>query len=369
MSVEKVVRKSGVVWRVRWRDDQGGAHSRVLGSKRDAELFDADVTRRKRMGDLIRMDAGQQSFAKLAEEWWSVHAVPNLAEYTRETYATIFDKHLLPRLGSMAIRDVTFPVVARMSAAMRAEGAGPAVTRKAMSIGQSIFGYALASGYVQVNPFVGVKKPSGRRQREVAVLMPESVERMRRYLLNRGRLRDATLISVLAYEGPRPGEGMGLEWPKVRERTLLIPHSASDGKLKPTKNEKTRAVVLLAPVATDLAEWRIASGRPVDGFVFPNASGMAWRRHDWKNWTNRIFLPTARATGVAITRPYDLRHSFCSLLIHEGRLSVAEIAEQMGDTVATIMSTYIHVMDEARGAEKISAEDAIRAARADHVSE
>jgi integrase len=368
MSVEKVPRKNGFVWRVRWRDDQRNERSRVLGSRRDADLFDADITRRKRMGELARMDAGKQLVTELAAQWWSAYAEPNLDVYTREINATIFDKHLLRRIGGMAIRDVTFPVVARMSADMQAQGAGPAVTRKAMSIGQSIFGYAQSCGYVQVNPFVGVKKPSGKRKRAVKVLMPESVEIMRRHLIARGQHRDAVMIAVLAYAGLRPGEAMALAWPKVRERTLLVDQAASDGRLKRTKNKETRAVRLPAPLAVDLAEWRIANGRPDDGFVFPNASGTAWRRHDWKNWTNRVFLPTARATGVRITRPYDLRHSFCSLLIYEGRLSIAEIAEQMGHSMAMTQDTYGHVMDEARGAEKVPAEDAIRATRAADVS-
>jgi ribosomal protein L15E len=55
MSVERVMRKDGtVVWRVRWR--QGGRNrSRVLGRKREAEAFDADITRRKRTGDLPQL--------------------------------------------------------------------------------------------------------------------------------------------------------------------------------------------------------------------------------------------------------------------------------------------------------------------------
>jgi ribosomal protein L15E len=50
MSVERVERKDGgVVWRVRWR--QGGRNrSKVLGRKRDAEAFDAELVWRKRTG-------------------------------------------------------------------------------------------------------------------------------------------------------------------------------------------------------------------------------------------------------------------------------------------------------------------------------
>jgi hypothetical protein len=76
MSIERVRRKSGVVWRVRWREN-GQPRSRVMGSKRDAELFEADITRRKRLGQLAQIDAGRQTVAEFAREWWRIHAEPN----------------------------------------------------------------------------------------------------------------------------------------------------------------------------------------------------------------------------------------------------------------------------------------------------
>jgi integrase len=57
-------------------------------------------------------------------------------------------------------------------------------------------------------------------------------------------------------------------------------------------------------------------------------------------------------------RPYDLRHSFASLLLHEGR-SVMYVARQLGLT----LSTYGHVIDELDDVPQIPAEDAIRGAR------
>lgn len=64
VSVERVVHKDGtVVWRVRWR--QGGRNrSKVLGSKRDVEAFDADITRRKRAGELAQLEAGEEPLAQ-----------------------------------------------------------------------------------------------------------------------------------------------------------------------------------------------------------------------------------------------------------------------------------------------------------------
>ena len=108
MSVERVQRKSGAVWRVRWREN-GQPRSRVMGSKRDAELLEADITRRKRLGQLAQIDAGRQTVAEFAREWWRIHAEPNLAARTRESYAVVFDKHILPRVGSLPLREVPRP--------------------------------------------------------------------------------------------------------------------------------------------------------------------------------------------------------------------------------------------------------------------
>ncbi len=367
MSVERVQRKSGTVWRVRWREN-GQPRSRVMGSKRDAELFEADITRRKRLGQLAQIDAGRQTVAEFAREWWRVHVIPNLSPRTRETYAIVFDKHLLPRVGDLPLRDVTPAVVAGLSADMQAAGVGPAAARKALTVLQGIFSCAVAWGHVQSNPVVGVRKPSAKRQRAVVPPSVALVERMRARLLADRRQRDATLLVVLAYAGLRPQEALALPWHNVRDRTLLIDRAQSDEGAKITKTGRTRSVRLLAPLAADLAAWRLASERSDDDdLVFPTAGAELWRDHDWRNWRRRVFDPLAANVGAPGMRPYDLRHAFCSLLIAEG-LSVVEVARQAGHAPTMTLDTYAHVMADHDGADRRPAEAAIRAAREAEVS-
>src|SRR5439155_17736566 len=75
------------------------------------------------------------------------------------------------------------------------------------------------------------------------------------------------------------------------------------------------------------------------------------------------YQPIAASAGLDSARPYDLRHSFASLLFAQGT-NPAEVAEQMGHTLQTLLSTYIHVIEELRGAERKPAEDLIPPARA-----
>jgi integrase len=62
-------------------------------------------------------------------------------------------------------------------------------------------------------------------------------------------------------------------------------------------------------------------------------------------------------------RPYDLHHSFASLLLHEGR-SVIYVARQLGHDARYTLRTYGHVRDELEDQPQLPAEDAIKAARA-----
>ena len=366
MSIERVERGSGVVWRVRWREG-GRNRSKVLGRKRDAEAFDAEIRRRKRTGDLASLDAGKQTLAEFAEEWWCVHAVPNLSRRTREVYASLWDLHVLPRLGGLQLRELSVEVTQRFAADLAAAGVGPAARRKTLALLGAVLQRAVEWGRIASNPATVVRKPSARPERRVRAIPPSIVEAMRALLLADGRQRDATLVCVLAYAGLRPGEALALRWGDVRERTLLVERALADGDVKATKTGQLRAVSLLSGLKDDLDLWRLASAEAGgQELVFPTRRGHAWRDHDWRNWRRRVFEPVAEAVGLSGARPYDLRHSFVSLLIHEGR-SVVEVAAQAGHSPTMALSTYAHVIAELEGTERVSADEQIRRARAEAV--
>ena len=52
-----------------------------------------------------------------------------------------------------------------------------------------------------------------------------------------------------------------------------------------------------------------------------------------------------------VPRPYDLRHSFASLLLAEGRQPVY-VAKQLGHSLAVLLSTYAHLIAEYEDAER-----------------
>jgi integrase len=359
MSVEKLTRTGGeVVWRVRWRQ-HGRNRARTFSRRRDASDFDAELRRHRRAGGLAVIDAGTETLGEYITGTWAATHAATLAPKTRGHYAGLYDHHIRRYLGAIALRDISPETVGRWQADRLANGAGPVAVRHAMDLLGSVLEHAFIAGRIAANPVRRVKKARRPRREEVKALSPSTVEAMRSAV----SARDATLISVLAYAGLRPGEALGLRWGDIRERTLLVQRSVSLGEEADTKTRQHRTVRLLAPLSEDLRAWRMAAGRPDENeLVFPGKDGQPWTQAAYQSWRRRAFRRSTLAAGLAHARPYDLRHSFASLLLHEGR-SVIYVARQLGHDARLTLTRYGHVIDELEDEPRSEAEAAIANAR------
>ncbi len=107
----------------------------------------------------------------------------------------------------------------------------------------------------------------------------------------------------------------------------------------------------------------MAAGRPGDAeLVFPGKAGQPWTQPAYQSRRRHAFRRTTHAAGLRHARPYDLRHSFASLLLHEGR-SVIYVARQLGHDARLTLTRYGHVIDELEDSPCIEAETAIGNAR------
>ncbi len=359
MSVERVVLKSGkVVHRVRWRDGAGRNRSKVIGRKRDAEAFDAELKRMRRLGDIGIVDAGRETVADFGLEWFAVYCQPKLAPKTLRVYADFWDRLVLPHLGQHRLVDLNPQVIARWQADLKRAGFGDPSILKAARTLHTALERAVEWRRISANPCRAVRKPGQRRSRPVRPLAPTTVEQLRGVM----RPRDATLVSVLAYAGLRPGEALALTWGDVRDRTILVARSAGEGGVRPTKTGRSRTVRLLAPLRQDLGAFRLAQGRPGEtGVIFPDRYGQPWTPGRWTGWWN-TWRAAIDKVGLEGVRPYDLRHSFVSLLISEGQ-SILEVARQAGHSPTMALEVYGHLFDEVDPAQRVPAEERIRAAR------
>lgn len=361
MSVSKRKHSSGRVnWEVRYRD--GSRHrSKTFASRNDANSFEAQVRLATRTETLHVLDGGRIDLSDFGEKWWAEYVKPRLETATRHGYSHAWNTHVLPYLGDHRLRDISPRAIEHWRGQLERDGVGAPTVRKSMVILQSCLQRAVVWGEIPANPCREVKKPAGKRKREIRPLTPIQIETMRADLTAQGKHRDATLVSVMAYAGLRPSEALALEWEHVRKKSILVEQSVSFGEMKETKTGKTRAVPICTQLAKDLQAWRLRCGER-EGLVFPAADGKPWSREAQKSWQRRTFKAAAKVAGRTDAGPYTLRHSFASLLIHEGR-SVVEVAAQLGHAPTMTLDTYAHVFAELD--ERSSADDLIVKARRD----
>ena len=372
MSVHERQTKRGTVYDVRYRDPAGRHRSKSFRRERDADRFDAKVTVAKQTGEITRIDGGREALDAYVENTWAPIHASALAPKTVKRYVGQYDGHISPGLGGYPLRDITPEIIGRWQADRLAAGAPVEETRKAAGLLGAILQRALEAGRIPSNPARLVRKPAPAPRQEVRPLAPTAVEQIRAALLAGAgrddpntrrdilvmRDRDAVMVSILAYAGLRPGEMRRLRWGHVLERTLVV-HAPKTRRHNPTP----RSVRLLAPLAQDLRQWRLASGRPDgDELVIPALDGGEMSESAFQDWRDGIWTAALKAAGVPYQRPYDLRHSFASLLLHEGR-SVIYVARQLGHGADLTLKTYGHVISELEDAPNIAAEDAIAAAR------
>jgi integrase len=354
-------------YRVRWYEAgrSGRRRSRSFTRKADARLFEAELMRRRALGEFAFLEAANKHVEDLARDWWEIYAKPNLAYNTLAGYAPALDKHILPRLGRLRLRDVTPEVLARFRADLEKAGVGRSSVRISLVVVQAMFSRAQEWGWVSNNPARAVRKPSGVRGRAVVCLEPARVEDIRAVMSAQNRHYAALMVSLAAYAGLRiPEEVLALEWRHVRERTLLVEQRLIEGAIvagQKVRHFRPRAVDLVAPLRQDLAEYRLRMGRPT-GLIFARRDGLPWRRTDVNNWRRRVWHTCREEARVERLPPYDLRHAFASLQIRAGT-SIPELAEQLGHAPQMTLSTYAHVMRELKGLPPLSAEDQIQAAR------
>jgi integrase len=368
------IKKRGNSWVVRWREGGRGspAHQKTFTREKDARRFDTAVRRAKDLGQLSSEVVGsEQLVAAFLDEWWEKYARATLKPSTLGSYAYVLDRWIVPYLGRLRLRDISRETIDQYRAELRAAGAGTPTINRALAILQGVLRRAVEWRRLPSNPVAGLVRLSHLRDASIDARTPEQVEAIRAAIIERSsgnpvRRADAALVSILAYEGLRPGEAFALEWSDVLDRgrprdRLRVVRGLSERDVTTPKNARARAPELFGPIAAELAELYLALGRPDSRtLVFGDAKGGHLRR---QNWRQRVWIPALAAARESYFRPYDLRHTCATLLIYEGR-PVTEVATHMGHADPGFTArVYGHVFADAAKRRRVPIEAAIVNAR------
>lgn len=370
-------------YRIRWKDPVTGRRLvETCDTVQDARDFKAHLRLLRRRGDLSELDRGREILDDFAARWLTDWAAINLARRTLVAYTGTYDLHLKARVGHLQLRQFNPAVIDQLRRDLEKDGAGAPTVRKALAVLQSMFAQAVIWGETTSNPVKDVKKPPARRSKIITPLTVDQVEQILEHLGKHAGAAHRMLAELLAYGAGRPQDVLALPWTHVGTQRLVYAYKNVDGQIvdgAKTGAEKARSVEMLDTLRKDLAAYRLQQPHGAT-LVIARPDGQAWRAHDYKNWCTKRprgakrpdgtrvgklgpFTEAANAAGVPGITPYFLRHSYAALRLAEQRLSLQEIAEEMGHSVEVLARIYSHVISDYRGRGPIKPDELIQAAR------
>jgi len=289
------------------------------------------ITRRTRM-----------TFAAFTEEWKAKHLV-RVRESTKRGYQRLLEYHLLPAFGDRVLSGITAADAQNFiaSAAARPDALAPKSVNNALGLLKQMLAAAVEWGHLPTSPAYRVRKLR-RPRRETVLWTPAEI---RTFLFAApDPWRTVWLVSIST--GLRPGEVQamrwaGQNWPDFTSNKIHV-NAAYEATSKVLGAPKTDLSIRDVDMVPTVRQALLAlPSRSDGGFVFPNRDGGMFVRSTmgWK-WHENITAPCVRPI-----RPYDLRHTFASLLIMTGK-NPLYISRQMGHYSAGFtLDTYGHMMD------------------------
>jgi integrase len=358
-------------FRTRWKDPVTGRRTPAeFDTIAEAEDFRALLRFRRARGDVARVTRADRSIDRFVQvEYWPRYARFNLAPSTISSNQSVYRRHISPHVGGIRLRRFDAAAGAKLRDMLQEAGVGDPTVRRALVILQGVFTHAIDIGIpLERNPIRDVRKPGVTRQLTINAPGPWQIEAVRREL----DPMSAALVSLIAYEGLRPSEALGLEERHLQSATLIVEQRAIGGaivaglKTSHGNERHSRSPKLYQAVRGDieahLAE--LTAGRSRRRLLFPGAAGGPWSTGEYRRWRETVFAPAVQRAGVDVGRVYDLRHGCASLLLHAG-WPLERISKHMGHTISTLSTYYAHVIDDLRehAAPSVDVEQQITTAR------
>lgn len=303
--------------------------------------------------------------SETVESWMStwLETLDRLKDRTRVGYETIAEAHIYPRLGPVALTQLSTPAVVEFLNSMRRAGYSNSTISNTRNVLSSALAAAREAGKVSDNVASGIKVGQSNSgfvvegfDERMAVRILDALQEHQWY----------DLYALLLYTGIRLGEALGLTWDRVhlakRELTITVAetrlraeadsgHKTQRGFGSP-KSSKTRTAPLPDEAVRLLWRRYHKMGDPKTGLVFPGVRDKT--KPLAGGWALREFKKELEAAGLPVMRLHDLRHACLSLLLAKG-VPLTTVSKLAGHANTEITARlYAHVLS---GAEREAVEN------------
>lgn len=346
MSVQRTARNGRVRYRARVKHHGREVTSRSFERKRDAEAWEADQTRKLRLGEWFDPRRGRIALAALADDWFESRAA--MKRNTRIADRVAWVQHIEPQFGRAPVASITAADVAAWVGRLVNNGCRPSTAARYLAAFRSLLAFAVEDGRVPVNVAARVKAPTAARAgREGQFLTIEEVDT----LVDACKGSYAPLVRVLALAGLRWGELAGLRvgdrvelpGPGLRlQRAVMASGDRGDLFVDTLKNKRSRTVPLVSSIVPIVDEW--SEGKTREEWLFHAPRRGPLSESNWKRavcWADAV-----KAIGKPLLRVHDLRHTCASIWLGAGA-DPKVVQRILGHASAAMtMDLYGHLIDQ-----------------------
>jgi len=242
-------RKRGNWWYLRyWQDEfkAGKSERKRAWAKWPASLPEREV--KKLAAELLRpLNQGLESigsatnFQRYVEQTYIPIVMPLMAQSTQARYQSVIKNHLLPRFGSLCLRELTTLTIQRYISGLATSPLSHESKDKIRDVLSSILASAVQYGLLVRNPAENVRLPAERRgkRKSKPIVTPALFDS----LLAGIPEPYATMVYVAIYTGLRVSELAGLRWNDVHADSITIDERYCRGDWGAPKSEASNATI------------------------------------------------------------------------------------------------------------------------------
>ncbi|MEO6886712.1 MAG: tyrosine-type recombinase/integrase [Jatrophihabitantaceae bacterium] len=330
-----ILQPSQVRARARYRDYDGVVRTvtRFRSSRPKAEAALKEALR-DRVAPTSGELNGDSRTRDLAAQWLKEITGRDLAPATKEMYADMLQRHVIPGLGELRIKELSVPTADRfIKLVSERSGAGTAKTVRSVLSG--MLGLAVRHGAITHNPIRDVGRIARPRKQVRALTRAEADEL--RLAIHRDeiaqRLDLPELIDFLLGTGLRIGEACAVQWSDADLSAGVLDVNATavrtkDRGLEIQKRPKSAAgsrVIALPRSVVLMLQKRLNAGRSSDDVIFASPLGQL---RDRSNTTADLRRTFDRA-GYRWVTSHTFRKTVATRLDDAG-LSARQIADHLG---------------------------------------
>ena len=293
------------------------------------------------------------TFAQLAKIWLEQYH-PMETENWKYKETTTLNRHLLPTLGGMHVKDLKQVHLQCIISNLATKGYATGTMKKIKQTAERIMRVAVDSDLIVKNPFSGIKIPYVEPEARRA--LTESEIDLITHNWRGTRMGPAAMIML--YAGLRIGEVLALEWKDIdfNERTITVSKARAVLKNQPhIKKPKTKAGIRVIPMPEVLYE-ALWSVRRKQGLVCPNTKGTVMsgvsQKNAWTAFLNHLNKCAGGAYGAGPKKPvrviehitaHMLRHTYATMLFDAG-VDIKSAQRFLGHAdVEVTLSIYTHL--------------------------